>query len=76
MRQVVSSIDSNLGLALTVGRDTLYYGQPDRVNESLARLDAVTLAQVQEVANKKLLPARATVVQINVKAEAKQGGEP
>ena len=76
MRQMVGSIDSNLGLALTVGRDTLYYGQPDRANEALARLDAVTLAQVQEVANKRILPARATVVHINVKAEAKQGGEP
>ena len=76
MRQMVGSIDSNLGLALTVGRDTLYYGQPARANQALARLDAVTLAQVQEVANKRILPARATVVHINVKAEAKQGGEP
>jgi hypothetical protein len=31
---------------------------------------------VQEVANRRILPARATVVHINVKAEAKQGGEP
>jgi predicted Zn-dependent peptidase len=76
MRQMVGSIDSNLGLALTVGRDTLYYGQPGRANEALARLEAVTLAQVQEVASKRILPARATVVQIQVKAEAKQGGEP
>ena len=76
MRQMVGSIDSNLGLALTVGHDALYYGQPARANEALARLDAVTLAQVQEVANKRILPARATVVHINVKADAKQGGEP
>jgi predicted Zn-dependent peptidase len=76
MRQMVGSIDSNLGLALTVGHDALYYGQPARANEALARLEAVTLAQVQEVANKRILPARATVVHINVKADAKQGGEP
>ncbi len=76
MRQMVGSIDSNLGLALTVGHDALYYGQPARANEALARLDAVTLAQVQEVANKRILPAGATVVHINVKADAKQGGEP
>ena len=76
MRQLVSGIDSNLGLALNVGRDALYFGQPDRVNGALARLDAVTLAEVQEVANQRLLPTRATVVQIQVKAEEKQGGEP
>lgn len=76
MRQLVSGIDSNLGLALNVGRDALYFGQPDRVNGALARLEAVTLAQVQEVAEKRLLQSRSTVVQIQVKAEAKQGGEP
>lgn len=74
MRQVVSGIDGNLRLALRVGEDTLYHGEPDRVNGALDRIRAVTVADVQRLAQQKLRPERATVVRVDVKARTEEAG--
>jgi predicted Zn-dependent peptidase len=50
LRDAVASVEGNLGRALTVGRDTLYYSDPDRINDLAERLEGVTADKVQEAA--------------------------
>jgi predicted Zn-dependent peptidase len=57
-----------------VGEDTLYHGEPDRVNGALDRIRAVTVADVQRLAQQKLRPERATVVRVDVKARTEEAG--
>jgi zinc protease len=54
-----------MDLADQLGDEALFGGDPARVNEELAKVEAVTPEQVQAVAKKYLTPQRATTMVIN-----------
>lgn len=47
---VVFGLEGNLRVAQVIGRDTLYYGEPDRLNGSIDRILAVTAEDIHRVA--------------------------
>ena len=51
-------------IAGTLGEEALIGGDPDRVNKELAKIDAVTVADLKAVAAKYLLPARLTLLRV------------
>ncbi len=51
-------------LATQLGDEALFGGDPNRVNTALARVNAVTVADVAAVAKKYLAPARATTLRV------------
>lgn len=55
LRDAVASVEGNLGRALTVGRDTLYYDDPDAINDLAERLDAVDAEAVRDAATRWLI---------------------
>ncbi len=61
-RNFYNSIQSSLSRAITIGQYTVYYNEPSLINTRIDKVDAVTLADVQRVANKYLQPSNRTVV--------------
>lgn len=55
-RSVVSRVETNLGRALTIAADTLYFDDPDRINGRLAAYEAVTLEELNRVAAEYFSP--------------------
>jgi len=82
VRQQVERVEGNLGRAIRVARDFLYYDEPDRVNGLVARLNAVTPNDVQAVLDAYLVDDNLTVMHIEPIADedaedtdASEGGE-
>ncbi|MFT6396858.1 MAG: putative Zn-dependent peptidase [Bradymonadia bacterium] len=49
-RSSVSRVETNLGRAMTIARDELYFGDPDRINSKLDSYAAVTVDDLNRVA--------------------------
>jgi len=64
VRMTVAGVEENLGRALAIGRDALYYNDPERINTAIDRIHAVTIEQVNDALRTYLVPERATVVRI------------
>lgn len=72
LRRTISERRSTLALAMSIAINSVVYNEPNRVNTDLARLDAVTAADVQRVARKYLVSTNRTVV-IAQPGAAKEG---
>lgn len=77
VRQQIERVEGNLGRALRVATDYLYYDDPDRVNGLVARLNAVTPDDVQAILDGYLVPENLTVMHIEpiVEVESDEEGE-
>ncbi len=73
-RDLVFSVEGNLGLALRMGRDALYYGDPQRLNGELGRIYGVTAADVQRVAQTYLTENSSTTMLVRLPA-SEDGGD-
>ena len=73
IRGTVAGAEENLSRALTIGRDMLYYGEPDRINSAIERIEAVTVEQVNAVLRTYFTPEHATVLLVRPAAAAEQG---
>jgi predicted Zn-dependent peptidase len=70
-RNLISGLQSALTRAITIGQYTVYYNDPNLINERLNKVSAVTKEDVQRVANKYLVDTNRTVVITMPKAKAK-----
>lgn len=61
-RNFINSMQSSLSRALNISVWTTYYNDPNLINTRLTKVDAVTKADVQRVANKYLVTNNRTVV--------------
>ena len=62
------------GQAFALGRAAVSFGDPDRVNSEIDRLQAVTAADVQRVAQKYLIPENRVIVRYE-NGQEEQGGQ-
>jgi predicted Zn-dependent peptidase len=70
-RNFINGLQSSLSRAVTIGQYTVYYNEPNLINERLNKVAAVTKDDVQRVANKYLVDTNRTVVITTPKAKAK-----
>jgi len=70
-RNLINGLQSALVRAITIGQYTVYYNEPNLINERLNKVAAVTKEDVQRVANKYLVDTNRTVVITMPKAKAK-----
>lgn len=63
-------------IASALGDEALFAGDPTRVNSALAKLEAVTPANVQAVARKYLTPEKATILKVKPDPMAKPAALP
>ena len=70
-RNLINGLASALSRAITIGQYTVYYHDPNLINERLNKVAAVTKEDVQRVANKYLVDTNRTVVVTMPKAKAK-----
>jgi zinc protease len=70
-RNLINGLQSALSRAVTIGQYTVYYNEPNLINERLSKVAAVTKEDVQRVANKYLVDTNRTVVITMPKAKAK-----
>ena len=70
-RNLINGLQSSLLRAITIGQYTVYYNEPNLINERLNKVAAVTKEDVQRVANKYLVDTNRTVVITMPKAKAK-----
>lgn len=68
-RDAVGNVETVLGLARRLGRDAVFYDNPDRINDVLPRFAAVTTADLQRVAMTYLNEEQAAGVVIVPTAE-------
>jgi zinc protease len=61
-RNFINGMQSSLSRALNISVWTTYYNDPNLINTRLTKVDAVTKADVQRVANKYLVTTNRTVV--------------
>jgi zinc protease len=61
-RNFINGLTSSLNRAVTIGQYTVYYNEPNLINQRLEKVGAVTKEDVQRVANKYLLDTNRTVV--------------
>jgi zinc protease len=61
-RNFINGLQSSLSRAVSIGQYTVYYGDPNLINQRLDKVNAVTRADVQRVADKYLTAANRTVV--------------
>src|SRR5436190_2023154 len=61
-RNFINGLQSSLGRSVNIGTWTAYYGDANLINTRLSKVDAVTKADVQRVANKYLGQTNRTVV--------------
>ncbi|HSQ25049.1 MAG TPA: pitrilysin family protein [Pyrinomonadaceae bacterium] len=61
-RNFINSMQSSLSRALNISVWTTFYNDPNLINTRLTKVDAVTKADVQRVANKYLVTTNRTVV--------------
>jgi zinc protease len=70
-RNLINGLQSALLRAITIGQYTVYYNEPNLINERLNKVAAVTKEDVQRVANKYLVDTNRTVVITMPKPKAK-----
>jgi zinc protease len=70
-RNLINGLQSSLSRAIQIGQYTVYYNDPNLINERLSKVAAVSKEDVQRVANKYLLDTNRTVVITMPKAKAK-----
>ena len=61
-RNFINGLQSSVGRSVNIGTWTAYYGDANLINNRLSKVDAVTKADVQRVANKYLMQTNRTVV--------------
>jgi zinc protease len=61
-RNFINGLQSSIGRSVNIGTWTAYYGDANLINSRLSKVDAVTKADVQRVANKYLVQTNRTVV--------------
>jgi predicted Zn-dependent peptidase len=61
-RNFINGLQSSLSRAVSIGQYTVYYGDPNLINTRLDKVNAVTKADVQRVADKYLTASNRTVV--------------
>ncbi|HSL54570.1 MAG TPA: pitrilysin family protein [Pyrinomonadaceae bacterium] len=70
-RNLINGLQSSLSRAISIGQYTVYYNEPNLINERLNKVAAVTKEDVQRVANKYLVDTNRTVVITTPKPKAK-----
>ena len=78
MNDLVFAVEGNLSLALIMGRDELYHGQPDRVNGAIPRVLAVTAEDVQRAAQTYLITTNMTEMLVrpqSAESDAEEGDQ-
>ncbi len=70
-RNLINGLQSSLSRAISIGQYTVYYNEPNLINERLNKVAAVTKEDVQRVANKYLVDTNRTVVITMPKPKAK-----
>jgi predicted Zn-dependent peptidase len=73
-RSFITSLQSSLGRANTIGQYAVYYNEPNLINTRLAKVMAVTKEDVMRVANKYLVQTNRTVVITVPKAGSRPAG--
>ena len=71
--QLVNSLGSALGRAVTLGENALFHNQPDRINTTADRIAKVTPEDVQRVAKQYLVKTGRTVIVTVPKAAPAKG---
>ncbi len=61
-RSQIQSRQSDLGVAIRLGRDAVYFNDPNLINTVVEKYNAVTADQVKEAAVKYLVPSERAVV--------------
>ncbi|MEP7000436.1 MAG: pitrilysin family protein [bacterium] len=74
-RATISQQESSLARAVLLSQYALFYDDPGRINTRVARIKAVTAADVQRVARQYLTENNRSVIQTNPKAAAGRGGQ-
>lgn len=75
-RNAIASQESSLSRAIQLSQNALFYNDPGRINTRVARIKAVTAADVQRVATQYLTATNRSVIQTNPKpATPGRGGE-
>jgi zinc protease len=70
-RNLVNGLQSSIQRAITIGQYSVYYNDPNLINERLNKVGAVTKEDVQRVAKQYLVDTNRTVVITMPKAKAK-----
>ena len=70
-RNLINNLQSSILRAITIGQYTVYYNEPNLINERLNKVAAVTKDDVQRVAKQYLVDTNRTVVITLPKAKAK-----
>jgi len=70
-RNFINNLQSSLARAVIIGQYTVYYNEPNLINERLDKVAAVTKEDVQRAANKYLIDTNRTVVITMPAAKAK-----
>jgi len=70
-RNLINGLASSILRAITIGQYTVYYNDPNLINERLNKVAAVTKEDVQRVAKQYLVDTNRTVVITMPKAKAK-----
>jgi predicted Zn-dependent peptidase len=70
-RNFINGLQSSLNRAVSIGQYTVYYNEPNLINQRLDKVAAVTKEDVQRVANKYLIDTNRTVVITVPAAKAK-----
>jgi len=70
-RNLINGLASSISRAITIGQYTVYYNDPNLINERLNKVSAVTKEDVQRVAKQYLVDSNRTVVITMPKAKAK-----
>jgi predicted Zn-dependent peptidase len=73
-RAAIAQQESSLSRAILLSQYALFYDEPARINTRVARIGAVTAADVQRVAQKYLTAENRSVVITTPKAAANRGG--
>lgn len=68
-RAVVSRVETNLGRALTIAADTLYFDDPDRINGRIATYESVTVDDLNRVAGEYFSPENCDALLIRAATE-------
>jgi predicted Zn-dependent peptidase len=74
-RTTISQQESSLARAVLLSQYALFYDDPARINTRVARIKAVTAADVQRVARQYLTENNRSVIQTNPKPAAGRGGQ-
>jgi zinc protease len=74
-RSAISSQESSLSRAILLSQYALFYNNPGLINSRVARIKAVTAADVQRVAKQYLVDNNRSVIQTNPKAAPGRGGQ-